>query len=130
MRAALVLAASVIAVVLPGLPASVRAQLPDSEALPSTQRGIGFVKDPSGALITKVAKDSAAERAGVVEGMVITHIDDLPLRELTTAQIARLFAGARARVELKIRGGGTVIVSDSDGLKAGGSALKLGPGGY
>jgi S1-C subfamily serine protease len=120
----------VIAAVFPGASAMVSAQVPSADWLPSTQRGIGFAKDPAGAVVTKVLKDSAAERAGVSEGMVITHIDGLPLRELSAMQIARLFAGARARLELKIRGVGAVVVSDAEGLRAAGPEVHLAPGGY
>jgi S1-C subfamily serine protease len=128
-RAALVLAASVIGMTLSAMPAVVRAEAAGDDWLPSQQHGMGFAKDPSGAVITRVTKNSAAERAGVTEGMVITHIDGLPLRELTAIQIARIFAGTGARVELKVRGNGTLIVSDAGGLRDGGSALKLGPAG-
>lgn len=128
-RAALVLAATVIGVTLAGTSTMARAEAAGDDWLPSYQHGMGFAKDPSGAIITKVTKDSAAERAGVTEGMVITHIDGLPLRELTAIQIARIFAGTGARVELKVRGNGTLIVSDAGGLHGGGSALKLGPAG-
>jgi len=127
----LVLAASAFAAALPAVPAM--ALVPPAAAddwLPSKQHGMGFAKDPSGAVVTRVVKDSPAERAGVTEGMVITHIDGLPLRELTAIQIARIFAGTGVRVELKIRGSGTVTVSDSDGLQAGGSAVRLGTGAY
>jgi S1-C subfamily serine protease len=127
-RAALILAVSAIGVALPAVAAPAQTAASD-DWLPSTQHGIAFAKDPSGALVTRVARESGAERAGVIEGMVITHIDGLPLRELSAMQIARIFAGTRARVELKIRGSGTVIVSDADGLRAGGSAIKLGPSG-
>ena len=128
-RAALVLAASVIGMTLSAMPAVVRAEAAGDDWLPSQQHGMGFAKDPSGAVITRVTKNSAAERAGVTEGMVITHIDGLPLRELTAIQIARIFAGTGARVELKVRGNGTLIVNDTGGFRDGGSALKLGPAG-
>src|SRR5689334_13992306 len=108
-RVAFVLVASAIAV---APSAKVQAQLPADDGLPSKQLGMGFAKDPSGAIITKVTKESAAERAGITEGMVITHIDGLPLRELSATQIARIFAGSGSRLELKIRGSGTVIVSE------------------
>ena len=103
---------------LPPTPAVVRAQAASDDWLPSQQHGMGFAKDPSGAIVTKVAKDSAAARAGVTEGMVITHIDGLPLRELTEVQIARIFAGTGSRVDLKIRGSGTVTLSDAGGSGA------------
>jgi S1-C subfamily serine protease len=130
MRVALVLAASLIGATLAGVPAMVHAQTAGEDWLPSQQHGMGFAKDPSGAIVTKVAKDSAAERAGVTEGMVITHIDGLPLRELSATQIARIFAGTGARIELKIRGSGTVVVSDATGLGVGSSAVRVVPNGY
>jgi S1-C subfamily serine protease len=108
----------------------VHAQSTSEDWLPSQQHGIGFAKDPSGAIITKVAKDSAAERAGLTEGMVVTHIDGMPLRELTTAQIARLFAGSGKRVELKIRGSGTVSVGATNDLSEGSAGFRVGPPGF
>src|SRR4051812_40921670 len=125
MRLAILLAASVIGATLAGVPATAAAQTPSDDWLPSQQHGIGFAKDPSGAIITKVVKDSPAERAGVTEGMVVTHIDGMPLRELTTAQIARLFAGSGKRVELKIRGSGTVSVGATNSLSEGGSGFRV-----
>jgi S1-C subfamily serine protease len=125
-KAAFLLAASAIAASLPAVPAIAQAQTDNEDWLPSKQLGMGFAKDPSGAIITKVAKDSAAERAGVTEGMVITHIDGLPLRELSATQIARIFAGSGSRLELKIRGSGTVIVSEGSNSNALGSGLRVG----
>jgi S1-C subfamily serine protease len=130
MKLAFTLFASAMALALPIAPAMVQAQLAKDDWLPSQQHGMGFAKDPSGAIITKVARDSAAERAGVTEGMVITHIDGLPLRELTAVQIARLFAGTGGRVELKIRGSGTVTVSDGNRFGSSGAAVRAGSGSY
>jgi S1-C subfamily serine protease len=127
-RVAFIVAVAAAAVV--AAPATVRAQAASDDWLPSQQHGIGFAKDPSGAIITKVVKDSAADRAGITEGMVVTHIDGLPLRELTTAQIARLFAGSGAKVELKIRGSGTVSVGATNSLSEGGSGFRVGPPGF
>jgi len=126
-RAALLAA---VGAALVAAPAMLRAQAASEDWLPSQQHGMGFAKDPSGAIITRVIKGSAAERAGVSEGMVVTHIDGLPLRELTTTQIARLFAGTGPRVELKIRGVGTVSVGATNGLSEGGSGFRVGPPGF
>jgi S1-C subfamily serine protease len=123
-KAAFILVAAAMAIAL--APSVVRAQSASEDWLPSQQHGIGFAKDPSGALITKVAKESAAERAGITEGMVITHIDGMPLRELTAIQIARLFAGSGSRLELKIRGTGIVTVNDASTSNSLGSAIKVG----
>jgi S1-C subfamily serine protease len=122
MRAAFLLAAMAIAAV----PVAAQAQVASDDWLPSQQHGIGFAKDPSGAIVTKVAKGSAAERAGVLEGMVITHIDGLPLRELSTTQIARIFAGSGAKLDLKIRGSGTLTVNESGGMGSGQSSFNMG----
>jgi S1-C subfamily serine protease len=127
-KAAFILVAAAMAIAL--APSVVRAQSASEDWLPSQQHGIGFAKDPSGALITKVAKESAAERAGITEGMVITHIDGMPLRELTAIQIARLFAGSGSRLELKIRGSGIVTVNDASTSNSLGSAIKVGRPGY
>lgn len=128
-KALLVLAASAIGAALAAGPSvALAAPAAADDWLPSQQHGMGFAKDPSGAIVTKVARDSAAERAGVTEGMVITHIDGLPLRELTAVQIARLFAGTGGRVELKIRGAGTVTVSEGNRFNSAGSAVRVGSG--
>jgi S1-C subfamily serine protease len=121
-RVAFALAASLIAFARPPAPAIAQAV---DDGLPSKQQGMGFIKDPSGALVTRVVKESAAERAGVTEGMVITHIDGLPLRDLSTLQIARLFAGSGDKVEIKIRGAGTITVGGSAG-SASSSAFRVG----
>jgi S1-C subfamily serine protease len=130
MKAVFTLAALAIAVASPLAPAIAQAASDSDDGLPSKQQGIGFAKDPSGAIITRVAKGSAAERAGVAEGMVITHIDGLPLRELSLPQIARLFAGSGDRLELKIRGSGAVTVGGTKSLSEGGSGFRVGPPGF
>ncbi len=54
---------------------------------------------------------------GSLEGMVVTHIDGMLLRELTTAQIARGCSPAAASgSNSKIRGSGTVSVGETNDL--------------
>lgn len=77
--------------------------------------GIRFSVVPDGAYIRGVEPGGPAERAGIISGMVVSHVNGVPLKgsdEPTMAAIIR----APPKLTLTIIGKGDVVVEKSEGL--------------
>jgi Do/DeqQ family serine protease len=73
---------------------------------PDLARALQLPPDSQGAVVTKVEPDSAAARAGLRAGDLVTALDDRPINSATdlTTQLALLRVGERIRVAI-VRGG-------------------------
>jgi S1-C subfamily serine protease len=122
MRAAFILGGLMILAVLPSGMASLQAQpspspatdVPPPRLKPGKQFGFGFQPVPEGVKIMIVAHGSAAERAGLAEGLVISQLNGIPLAALDMPRLAEYFRSAPDEVTLTILGKGKVKLRRED----------------
>jgi hypothetical protein len=91
------------------LAANLAAKAPTpAQAEPSL--GLTIRAVPEGAYVSRVGAGTAAERAGLVPGMVISAINNLQLRGFDDAAIIRLFEASEGALSLSIVGKNEPIV--------------------
>lgn len=102
MRAALVLSAFAFVVPLaPGQMALADATTAAPQARPVI--GLGFWLVDGGIEVNDVSKGSAAEKAGLKVGMLITQINGTQLSEMGITEIEQMVAALQGEIILKVR---------------------------
>lgn len=89
-----------------GPPPSTKSKAPAS----SGAYGLKLSIVPDGAYVSEVATDSVASRAGLLPGMVISHINGLPTKGLEGSTIADILEAADGGVTLSVIGKGDLKI--------------------
>ncbi|OSM01969.1 putative protease Do [Magnetofaba australis IT-1] len=73
---------------------------------PELAQAFGLAMDHEGALVTLVSKGSSAQKAGLRQGDVVTHIDDQPVRDAAHLRnmVGLLRVGERVRMTILRKG--------------------------
>jgi S1-C subfamily serine protease len=114
MRRALLLAALAIAAALPVMGSKLHAQQPPSGLQPGKHLGFAYEPVSDGAMIKIVAEGSAAARAGLKPGMVVTRLNGIPLGALDGKRMQEMFESAPDDMTLVVTPLGWVKISRSE----------------
>lgn len=93
------------------LPVAGRGSIPENSLAPNTPGlGIGFNAVPDGAYISQVKPSSPAAKAGLVPGMVISHINAVPIAGFDSPTVVKMIQGPTGSVTLTVIGKGDVAI--------------------
>jgi hypothetical protein len=99
-----------------------KASLPPADAMgagvPGDSYAFTLTHVPDGAYVATVAAGSAAERAGLKPGMVVSQLNGLAVGSLPLATVDQMLAAASGTVTLTMVGGNAIRVTKEPGVAA------------
>lgn len=83
--------------------------------------GVEFAAVPDGAYVRSIEPDSPAQRAGLVPGMVVSHVNGVPLKGFDLATMGKILQARADALTLTVIGKGDLVVRKTPRAVGGGS---------